>query len=183
TPTYLSSLLPQRIGDVRPTSRNKDNFFIMKTRTETYRSSFVPSSVRLWNSTNSNYRTLEHISKSMKKKSEYILTFGSRINNIKHAQLQLQCSKLNSHLFALHVMESPSCLCGNNLEDNVHFLLQCPLFHTCRAKMLQTARNVIGDQTLVNVEILLHSLKDVDYKINERIFEAVHQFISESNRL
>ena len=37
TPEFLRSLLPKRIGDVRPQSRNPDNYYTVKARTETFR--------------------------------------------------------------------------------------------------------------------------------------------------
>ncbi len=104
------------------------------------------------------------------------------MENIKHAQLRLKCSKLNSHLFDLHVMDSPACLCGHNVEDSVHFLLHCQLHANSRDKMLQTINDLLVDQNL-NVNILLHGSEKLDFKINCDIFKAVHLFISESNRL
>ncbi len=35
----------------RPQSRNADKFILPKTRTETFKSSFLPSTVKLWNMT------------------------------------------------------------------------------------------------------------------------------------
>ena len=49
SPSYLHSLLPPKIGLNRPESRNPDNFVPVAARTETFRNSFIPASVRLWN--------------------------------------------------------------------------------------------------------------------------------------
>ena len=49
-PQYLQSLIPEKIGTKRPHSRNPNNFYSMQARIETYRLSFIPSSVRLYNS-------------------------------------------------------------------------------------------------------------------------------------
>ena len=46
TPQYLQTLIPEKIGTKRPQSRNPDNFYTMRVRIESYRLSFIPSSVR-----------------------------------------------------------------------------------------------------------------------------------------
>ena len=74
----------------------------------------------------------------MSKKANDLFNFGRRDVNIKHAQLRLQCSKLNFHLFNLHVIDSPSCDCGNAIEDCKHHFLHCPLYINQRRKMLQS---------------------------------------------
>ena len=50
--------------------------------------------------------------------------------------MRLNHSMLNSHIFNLHVIDSPSCTCGHNVEDNEHFLLNCPLYPVQHNKML-----------------------------------------------
>ena len=47
TPNCLKALLPNTFGSVRCNSRCPDNYFNVKTRTETSKSSFIPSSVNL----------------------------------------------------------------------------------------------------------------------------------------
>ena len=91
TPAYLQNLLPKQIGEVRPNSRQADNFFLYKTRTETFRKSFFPSSVKIWNNTPAIERDTDFIKTNMSKKSTDLFNFGSRNTNIKHAQLRLQC--------------------------------------------------------------------------------------------
>ena len=47
-PQYLIDLLPEKIGITRPGSRHADDFKLMKTRTETFKNSFIPASVKEW---------------------------------------------------------------------------------------------------------------------------------------
>ena len=103
-------------------SRNPDNFYSMRASIETYRSSFIPSSVRLY-------------------------------NGVKHAQLRMKCGKLNFHLFSLHVVDSPACLCGHNREDSNHYLLRCPLYHQARNMLLNEIRELT--MTDISCELLL----------------------------
>ena len=41
--------------------------------------------------------------------------FGREKINVKHRQLQMGCSKLNSHLHVHHVLENPNCACGADI--------------------------------------------------------------------
>ena len=65
-------------------------------------------------------------------KSNPLFYKGSRLNNIKRVQLRMKCSKLNADLFLLHVVDSPECICGNDVE-NSDFLLNAHLI-MCKGK-------------------------------------------------
>ena len=71
--------------------------------------------------------TIENLHKV---KPNELYYYGNRSTNIKHAQLRMKCSRLNAHLYNLHVVDSPGCSCGHDIEDNNHYLLICPLYHT-----------------------------------------------------
>ena len=76
TPEFLRSLLPKRIGDVRPQSRNPDNYYTVKALDVCD-------------------RTLTYVDCLMKKPQPLLLYHGSRKSSVKHAQLRMKCSKLN----------------------------------------------------------------------------------------
>ena len=181
-PEYLKSLLPMSHGMVRPNSRNPDNYFIFKSRTETFKSSFMPSSIVLSNETTSEHRNVDFITQSMKHKGNNLFNYGNRTEGIKHAQLRMLCSKLNAHLFSLHVVDSPQCPCGYVLEDNHHYLLQCPLFNIPRQNLLQVLNNLI-EAVDINTTTLLYGSEKYDLNINQNIFLCVHEFIRKSSRL
>ena len=65
-PQYLQSLIPEKIGTKRPQLKNPDNFYSMRSRIETYRLSFIPSSVRLYNSLDIVDRSFEYVNSPMK---------------------------------------------------------------------------------------------------------------------
>ena len=98
---------------------------------------------------------------------------GQHKDNIFHAQLRLRCSKLNSHLFALHVADSPACLCGFNNEDSEHFLLHCPLYIDIRQRMFRTLNTLMDNQHL-NMNTLLYGNDSYVFEINCKVFQAVH---------
>ncbi len=182
TPDYLKSLLPQRIGDVRENSRHPDHYYLIEARTETFRSSFIPSSINLWNNSTWEQCSVEFIKDSMKSRGNELFNYGKRKENIKHAQMRLNCSKLNSHLYSLHVSESPACLCGHNVEDCSHYLLECPLYMIPRQKMLQSLAQHIDVQNL-RLDTLLNGSEDYTFNVNCEIFKHVQLFILESERL
>ena len=181
TPEYLQNLIPAKIGTIRPQSRNPDNFYYVRARTETFRNSFIPSAVRLWNSLSVKDRTFTYCKEIMKQVKFPLFYHGGRVNNIKHAQLRMLCSKLNHHLFLLHVVDSPTCNCGSDCEDNNHFLLQCPLYFDIRRTMLTQIRNDCNIN--ITVELLLFGAEHLDVDTNCKIFDIVHKFIEDSNRL
>ena len=171
-PQYLHSLIPEKVGTKRPQSRNPDNFYSMRTRIETYRSSFIPSSVRLYNSLDIIDRSFGYVNSLMKRPSRSLFYHGSRSSGIKHAQLRMKCSKLNFHLFSLHVVDSPACPSGHDCEDSNHYLLRCPLFYQARNMLLNEIRELT--MTDVSCELLLYESADLSIEISKEVFDAVH---------
>ena len=98
-PQYPQTLIIEKIGTKRPQSRNPDNFYSMRARIETYRSSFIPSSVRLYNSLTIADRSLEYVNFIMKRPCSSLFYHGSRSSGIRHAQLRMKCSKSSFLLF------------------------------------------------------------------------------------
>jgi hypothetical protein len=182
TPEYLQHLLPPKIGDKRPTSRCADNYQLVRAKTETFKKSFIPSAVKFWNDLPIQNRSLQYDDLMSKSSTNCLYYEGPRDANVKHAQLRMQCSKLNMHLFQLHVTDSPACPCGHLLEDSNHFLLNCHLYDAQRQQMLLSMPNNIDINDIDN-KTLLFGNENHDFKTNQIIFKAVHAFILESNRL
>jgi len=180
-PGYLQSLIPKKFSDVRPESRNPNNFYLIPARTETFKNSFIPSTISIWNSLDPSDRTPSHFLSYMQQPPIPLFYYGSRQSNIKHAQLRMNCSKLNHHLFLLHVINSPACQCGFDCEDSNHYLLNCPLFHQDRIRML-LGIGLICDLE-ITCDLLLKGSNSVNLDTNHKIFNIVHAFIDASGRL
>ena len=109
-------LLPENIGATRPNSRNPQNCNSFQTRIDTFRKSFIPSTISIWNKTlveEQNITSAKSImkTKNKNKNPKLLLTHqGKRVENVKHAQLGMKCSKLNYHLNLLHVCDRFSCM-------------------------------------------------------------------------
>ena len=84
--------------------------------------------------------------------------------------MRLNCTKVNSHLFNLHVIDSTSCTCGHNVEDNEHFLLNCPLYIVQCNNMLSELETIINIHELL-VETLLYGSSACKYNIYKHVFE------------
>ena len=180
-PGYLQSTIPPTFSVIRPESRIPSNFYPIHARTETFKNSFIPSSISYWNSLAISDRSLSFIKSIMHHVKTPLFYYGNREINVKHAQLRMKCSKLNYHLYSLHVIDSPVCPCGYKCEDSNHFLLHCPLFHEDRLRMF------IRIGLLGNFEItcstLLYGSDDLDLVANKKLFDCVHVFIDSSGRL
>ena len=127
-----------------------------------------------WNSLNISKWSISFIKSLLHNVKSPLFDYGNRENNIKHVQLRMKCSKLNYHLFSLHVIDSPVCPCCYECEDTNHFLLYSPLFHEDRIML-------VGISLLGNLEItcstLLYGSDDLDLDTNRKLFVFIFFFI------
>ena len=178
-PNYMINLLPDRVANAHHNLRNSENIKLIKTRTETFRKSFLPSAIKLWNDIPLEERSLEAIQSKLKFQSIDLYNYGSRKVNIIHSQMRMLCSKLKSHLFLLHVADSPRCHCGFNEEDNNHFLLECPLYEDLRRVMIRDILNVTAE---IHCDTLMFGNDTLSYEDNVFIFSALHTYIEATGR-
>jgi hypothetical protein len=99
-------------------------------------------------------RNLEYAHEMSKEKSNGLHHFIPKDMHIRHAQLCMTCSKLKSHLFSLHDLDSTGCTCGFlNIEDIKHYLLHCPLDVNARQNMVTSLSNI--NNRKIDVSVLL----------------------------
>ena len=127
-PTYLTSLSPQSVGSTSSYSlRNSPDLRPPMSRTTLYSESFLPSTIREWNTlqpVQRNSSTLESfkasISEPLNKPPAYFY-HGSRRLQVLHARLRNNCSSLNSDLFNRNIINTPLCpACGED-ENTFHY--------------------------------------------------------------
>ena len=140
-------------------------------------------SLKNWNSLEEQSRNAQFFADSNVHYPNFLYCLGDRLANIKHAQLRMQCSNLNSHLFNLHVVDSPTCPCGHDVEDNNHFFLTCGLYHIIRNNPKTRLLAIPNMQDKIHIDILLFGSDNLPLETNKEIFLAVHEFITESRRL
>jgi hypothetical protein len=143
----------------------------------------LPDLIRKWNALDPNSKLITDI-KEFKKKithnisSNPLFYFGDRKANIIHSQLRMHCSNLRHHLYELHVIDDPVCLCGLDVEDTKHYFMNCPLYNTNRTSLI----NTINALSNFSVDVILYGDDNIDIELNCIIFAAVHDFILESER-
>ena len=141
----------------------------------------LSSTISYWNSCDTSNCSFSFIESLMQHVKSPLYYYCKRETSIKHAQLRMNCSKLNYHLFLLHVIDSPVCPCGYDCEDCNHFLFHCPLYHEDRTKLFTNFSLICNSDLTCN--LLLFGSADLDLDTNRKIFEIVHSYIESSGRL
>ena len=134
-PQYLCNCLPPTVSSISDHNlRNNENYTTPRSRLRMSLTSFIPSTVSLWNNLDLNVRNSPNIScfksriKEKTVKSPEYYGEGSRKLSILHARLRHQCSSLNSDLYRINITNDPKCQCGAPYEDSIHYLMECPLY-------------------------------------------------------
>ena len=94
------------------------------------------------------------------------------------AELIMQCSNLNGHLYSMKIIDSPAFSCGFVNENEFYFLLVCPLCN----KPKVTLQNAMGHIALLTLRTLLYGDDSLDLTENKRIITETHRFINDSKR-
>ena len=101
---------------------------------------------------------------------------GSRIGQILHTRLRLECSSLNSHLYRKNIIDDPfRCSCGG-FESTYHFLFTCSNYNTQRNAHLP------DDLHNYSTNDLLYGREQLSEQDNESLFLRVQEFIVKSER-
>jgi hypothetical protein len=187
-PSYLSALLPPRIGhNVQHNLRNRHDIRAPFCRLESYRRSFLPKTIGEWNALNETIKSKETVESfkasfvEQKDPMKELLYYGYRLPSVHHSRLRIGCSNLNAHLcFNLHVVPSPQCPCGYEVEDTAHYFFHCPQFTDQRHAMMQSLRRI--DNIDININTLLWGDSELTKKSNEEVFDSVQTFIVATSR-
>ncbi len=185
SPSYLSDLIPPDNKDqISYNLRNSMDIVIPLVRLDSYKRSFFPHAITLWNKVSLNVRQLPSLKRFKsaivtKEKCNILYYYGKRWPSIHHARIRLGCSKLREDLHKnLHVVESSQCPCGYHTENACHFFFECPQYTDIRLQLF----SAISCYCLINLDIILHGSKKLTLIQNQSIFDAVHKFIEKSNR-
>ena len=185
-PTYLqNATCPQGEGNQRYALRNQ-NIPIYRSRTSTFHNSFIPKTVREWNSLPNELKSAGTLDTFTNKLDSDLCTtpkwfyVGDRRIAIVHARMRMLCSELNDHLFShIHVVDSPVCKCGHHRENNKHYLLDCPLYINERTEMLNHLANIKFKPTVSN---LLNGSDAYSSVLNVQAFGYIHDYIKATKR-
>ena len=185
-PDYLARLLPNTNNEaIQYNLRNNKNIKLPFTRLESFKRSFFPIAVRLWNSltvTTRDSPSLAHFKTILYKDIDVcnvLFYYGERWASVHHARIRMRCSKLNADLcYKLHVLDNPACSCGHPLEDCNHFFMWCANYNDLRVTLFASVSQV----TPVLLKTLLHGSDTLNKDRNLIVFKSVQKFILDSNR-
>ena len=125
-PTIFSILSPIIQETSNYNLRNDDDIQTLYPRTNLYYNSFFPSTIRAWNSLPEDTKQSPSISsfkfrlnRDINKPSKYYNT-GTRMGQIHHTRIRLECSSLNAYLYRKNIVPEPTCKCGG-FESSYHF--------------------------------------------------------------
>ena len=193
-PSYLSSLLPiQQADRHRYETRNNDFITNFRCRTELFRNSFFPRTIRDWNALPVNIRekpSLSTFKSALSKTPEFNLPkplkwhdSGTRFENIHVSRMRNKCSGLASDLFRINIRDSPICQkCNTNaLETADHFILHCPEYNNHRFALLADVNFILGN-TPITSDILLSGSHNISEHMNIVIMKALCKFVKSTKR-
>ena len=180
SPSYLTNLIPIPQENRYPL-RNRNDIPTIQSRTSLYQESFLPSVIRQWNSLPEDVKSsptlsiFKHrISLNMQKPPVYY-SAGSRLGQILHSRLRLECSSLNYDLHRKSIVEHPYCACGE-IETSKHFLLSCPSHNVLRQALFS---NLPCPLTYNN---LILGSENLTVESNTYLFLQVQRYIIASKR-
>ena len=187
SPEYLYQLLPSTVNQSAHYSlRNGENIRPSTNRIEKFRKSLLPDCIRKWNGLPVDVRHIDDVNLFINRQNEFSLCnpmfYGNcRKLNIIHCQLRLQCSDLNAHLYKLHVVETPNCICSNSVEDPNHFFFTCHLYNNQRIHLFTQLRQLFP-YMIFTVEVLLFGSKNLSTEQNQELCQLVEMYLLESSR-
>jgi hypothetical protein len=195
TPPYLRNLIPPRINATTAHNlRNQTDFRIPLFRTSQASHSFIPSTLKIWNSLDPQIKNCSTLS-SFKSKIKYSPNPMTKLYSLFYGfngkyltQMRLGLSKLKMHLFTYNIVPEPYCQnCPQRSNETAcHYLLECPAFAAHRLELLRDLRGLLLPATLNNHillnHILLHGDETMSFVNNRSMFTAVLTYIENSGR-
>lgn len=146
TPQFSRDIVPNSVGSHAHNTRQTNNILNINTRTNLYAEYFLPSVIKVWNNIPPDTRDCQSLNIFKRRISNECISppkyyyIGSRLGQVFHTRLRLNCSSLNSHLFVRNLVCSPNCTCGK-IETTAHFLLECPKYSVLRQELFSCIDN------------------------------------------
>ena len=189
-PNYLCRLIPPTLQSttIYPL-RNGDDIIVPFCRLSVTTESFIPSTIRQWNSLDLAIRNLNSVSKfksETKRNSKNLpipiyYSYGPRKLNIILTQLRCSASFLNDDLYRVNIVSDPSCSCGHRREDPYHFFFQCTKYINLR-QILFNKLDWLPNDLHLDVNLITHGSMLLTRQENECIFQSVFEYIKKSER-
>ena len=191
-PSYLINLIPKNNQIIRT---RKSHIPIFHCRTDCFKYSFFPSTLRDWFNLDENIRNSESISIFKNRLLSFIRPAQNSVFNIFDpkglkllTRLRLEFIHLNKHRFRHNFEEcvNPLCSCRLKTEDTEHDLLHCHHFTPPRINLMNSVNSVLYNfESLSDIdkkEFLLYGDPRLGNNKNRIIVEATLNYIKVSER-
>lgn len=182
TPNYLSDLIPPLVQENNPYSlRNASDIRTIRAHSNLYFNSFLPSTIRAWNNLPDEIKqsasvvTFKNKLNRDRQLAPKYYKVGTRLGQILHARLRMECSSLNTHLFSKNIVNSPECVCGG-FQSPYHFLYTCVRYTNIRNTYLS---DILPRYT---TNELLFGKETATSEENESLFLKVQEYIIKTKR-
>jgi hypothetical protein len=163
TPAYLTQLIPTCTSDrIRPNTRHTSDVTVPPARTNLYRDSFLPSTIRLWNELP---LEIKHATSLNIFKSQLNLNLspipqyynaGSRQYQILHARLRMGCSNLNFDLHTNYVSNTINVDVAKLKMQNTTYLIAI-FIHVSEMRSYSLFRTLYSMVIACMTKMLTHS--------------------------
>ena len=182
TPPYLSNMVPRQNNETHGVNlRNANHLRHVAARTNILYNSFLPQSVRHFNSLPNDVKESNTVNEFKRKTKptvncQDVYYLGNRVAQIAHACMRMKYSKLNADMYRRHLIDIPTCHCGMAAETAEHYLLYCSTYDQQRTQYIHSLTIPL------TIDILLYGSPDISTHLNHYIFNGVHRFINATNR-
>ena len=194
TPKYLHDHLPPS-RELTYNLRSSSQFTSHIVRTSRYSNSFFPYCISEWENLGDDIKCLPRLGQFKEKLILFIRPPTHPMYGIRDKQgiklltkLRTEFSDLRVHIFH-HNFNCPTPLCKCNLEeeDNLHYLLRCPLHQHCRISLLSNISSIIGSDISILpsdhlVNLILYGSNVYNDITNNLILSETLQYIRISER-
>ena len=187
TPSYINDIIPPTVGEVSTYPlRNRENLSAIHTRTTLFQKSCIPSSLKLWNTTDTHTRESNtfggfknsiQLNRNTKSVPSHYVN-GTRYLSVLHARIRNSCSNLNEDLYVNHLRLDPFCICSRVNESAEHYVFHCENYTEQRLNLF---RITIGVYPL-NLDKLLVGDSTIAQDENMQLVNTVQQFIKDTKR-
>ena len=193
SPSYLFDEIPPE-RQLNYGLRHPRDYEVQVARTNRFSNTYFHNTLFEWNLLGDEIKNSLSLSQFKSKLLKIIRPEGISVYNISDIEgvrlltkLRLRFSVLNEHKFR-HNFDSltPFCACGNDKEDNEHFLLHCPQFDVMRQHLFGQLSDIPGlniyldDKPLCDLLLFGDSKNSVN--TNRIILEATISFIKNTKR-
>ena len=183
-PQYLRNLIPQTVQTTsRYPLRNMNNLILPAASTEYYTKSYFPSTIREWNTMDLTVRKSPSLNAFKLQininvpnyPKYYDVIHTSRMGQVYHNRLRLECSSLRHHLFKKKIVADSLCSCGA-VETTSHYLLNCEHYRNLRIRYLYMIPPPLS------IQKLLCGIQEATFEENSFIFKQVQLYILGTKR-